>query len=454
MLTSIDSTHLCQLTATQIQEILVLNGVLIEQYQPELHRWLTVAQLPDLGQLTLSLEPDKVAEIDRRLQHREIVEFTAMTTVMNINICDRYVFIPLLKQPGFYHGSETELWGRICLLGNLNSIWTPQDLSWVQALGQQLLTAMNLLGELPNTSEIIAANSSPLSDLADLIERLGKLESICQHKDDYINSIAHDLRAPLMNIKMAMKMLRTSLETDPEISNLLLGHRSKKYLDILEQECDREVESIDRILDLQRLEFISEERANLISTAGLKLPIASISPPPEQLNLESLEIATWLTPTIEPFKHRANIERQKLVTSVPQLLPTIRIDRSYLNKIFIELLNNACKYTPVDGEISVAIEAHPNSEWLTIVVKNQAEISGQHLPHIFEQFYRVPDLDDVASPLENRSTKVAVSTRQSGSGLGLSLVQKLVDRLNGQIHATSDAGWTEFVVKLPVAATN
>ena len=249
MLTPIDSTHLCQLTATQIQEILVLNGVLIEQYQPQLHRWLTIAQLPDLGQLTLSLEPDKVAEIDRRLHQREIVEFTAMTTVMNINICDRYVFIPLLKQPGFYESNETELWGRICLLGNLNSVWTPQDLSWVQALGQQLLTAMNLVVELSATTEPINTSTSPLSDLAELIERIDKLESICQHKDDYINSIAHDLRAPLMNIKMAMKMLRTSLETDPEISHLLLGHRSEKYLDILEQECDREVESIDRILD-------------------------------------------------------------------------------------------------------------------------------------------------------------------------------------------------------------
>ncbi|WP_295621083.1 HAMP domain-containing sensor histidine kinase [Chamaesiphon sp. GL140_3_metabinner_50] len=443
MLTPIDSTHLCQLTATQIQEILVLNGVLIEQYQPQLHRWLTIAQLPDLGQLTLSLEPDKVAEIDRRLHQREIVEFTAMTTVMNINICDRYVFVPLLKQPGFYESNETELWGRICLLGNLNSVWTPQDLSWVQALGQQLLTAMNLVGELSTTTESKNAIGSPLSDLAELIERLGKLESICQHKDDYINSIAHDLRAPLMNIKMAMKMLRTSLETDPEISHLLLGHRSEKYLDILEQECDREVESIDRILDLQRLEFVSGERDRVMSPA--RLPIASIPPLPEQqLNLESLEIATWLPPTIEPFRHRASIDRQKLITSVSQRLPTIRIDRLYLNKIFIELLNNACKYTPVDGEISVEIAAQPNSEWLTIVVKNQAEISRQHLPHIFEQFYRVPDFD--------RSSTGVVPARQSGSGLGLSLVQKLVDRLNGQIHATSDAGWTEFVVKLPVAA--
>jgi signal transduction histidine kinase len=436
MLTPLDSTHLCQLTATQIQEILVLNGVLIEQYQPQLHRWLTIAQLPDLGQLTLRIEPEKAAEIDRRLQQREIVEFTAMMTVMNLDICDRYVFIPLLKQPGCYAPNETELWGRICLVGHAHSVWTPQDLSWVQALGQQLLTALNLLTAMPSGTTDKSTSSSPLSDLAELIDRIDSLEANCQQKDNFINSIAHDLRAPLMNIKMAMTMLKTSLETDPEISHLLLGHRAEKYLDILEQECDREVESIDRILDLQRLEF-GEDRSRYPETLGRQT--ATRLPPTHQLHLEPLAIATWLQPTIEPFIHRAKIDGQTLTSSVSQWLPTIETDRDCLTKITIELLNNACKYTRSDGQISISVEAQPHAELLTIVVKNQAEISQQHLPRIFDQFYRVPNRD--------RSS-------QTGSGLGLSLVQKLVDRLNGQIHATSSAGWTEFVVKLPLAVTN
>jgi signal transduction histidine kinase len=440
MLSPIDSTYLCKLTATQIQEILVLNGVLIEQYQPQLHRWLTIAQLPDLGQLTLSLEPEKAAEIDLRLQQREIVEFTAMITVMNINICDRYVFIPLLKQPGFYDSDESELWGRICLLGHLNSIWTPQDLSWVQALGQQLLTAMNLLTR-GATAEGSKASSSPLSDLADLIERIAKLESVCQQKDDFINVIAHDLRAPLMNIKMAMQMLKTSLETDPEISNLLLGHRAEKYLEILEQECDREVESIDRILDLQRLEFVGD-RARLDPEPQLQQS-SPASPLEHRLKLEPLVISTWLPPTIEPFVHRARINSQTLTSSISQWMPIIRTDRVCLTKILIELLNNACKYTHIHGQILVEIDAHPSSESLIIIVRNQAEISQQHLSRIFEQFYRIPDLDRL-------STGAEMPIQPGSSGLGLSLVRKLVERLNGQICATSAAGWTEFVVRLPI----
>lgn len=422
MLSQIDSTYLCQLTAAQIQEILVLNGVSIQQYQPQLHRWLTIAQLPDLGQLTLSLEPEKAAEIDLRLHHREIVEFTAMTTVMNINICDRYVFIPLVEQPDTYD-HQSRLWGRICLSGNLTSVWTAQDLSWVQALGQQLLTALNMIAGFTATHEsTIMGSSSPLADLAELIERIGELEATCQQKDHFINNISHDLRAPLMNIKMAVRMLATSLETDVDLANLLSGHRAEKYLQILEQECDREVELIDHILEIQRLELASLPRCSGIN---------------RQIDLEVVELNTWLLVTITPFMDRVEMSHQVLMTTMSEWLPILTTNRVYLTKILTELLNNACKYTEKNGKILVSIEGNPNSPWLTIEVKNQAEISAHHLPHIFEQFYRIPGA--------NRS--------QQGTGLGLSLVRKLVQQLQGKIDVISSGGWTKFIVQLPVDFT-
>ncbi len=412
MHSSIDSNYLCQLTATQIQEILVLNGVLIQQYQPQSQRWLTISQLPDLGRSILSLEPDKEQEIDVRLHDREIVEFTATTTVMNIHICDRYVFIPLLEQPTGHGNYPTQLWGRICLLGNQKSVWAPQDLSWVQALGQQLLAAMNGAIEISPNPRMTMTNSTPLTDLAELIERISELESSCQQKDDFINTISHDLRAPLMNIKMAVRMLKISLNTDQAIAYLLSGHRAEKYLAVLEQECDREVEAIDNILELQRLKLTADV-----------------------VNVEPVELATWLPATIEPFIHRADTRHQALTTSLSEWLPTITTDRVYLTKIFTELVNNACKYTQSGGKISVEVDSNPNSASLTIAIKNQAEIAEKHLPHIFDQFYRVPGGD-----LEH----------QVGTGLGLSIVQKLVRQLNGQIHVASINGWTEFAVRLPV----
>jgi signal transduction histidine kinase len=417
MLSHIDSNYLCQLTAAQIQEILVLNGVLIQQYQPQLHRWLTIAQLPDLGQLTLSLEPDKVQEIDLRLHRREIVDLTVMTTVMNINIHDRYVFIPLLKQSSNGNNDRHELWGRICLLGNPKSVWTPQDLSWVQALGQQLLTAMNvLMGITPLQGDIVSSSSAPLSDLAELIQRITELESVCNQKNEFINHISHDLRAPLMNIKMAVRMLKISLNTDPAIADLLSGHRAEKYLMILERECNREVELIDNALELQRLELAID-----------------------RVHIESVEIATWILTTIEPFLDRAATQDRELIVSLSDWLPTIDTNRMYLTKVLTELLNNACKYTEVNGKIIVEIDSVPDLDWLTIVVKNQAEIAERHLPHVFKQFYRIPGSD---------------REHQGGTGLGLSIVEKLVQQLNGQIYATSTDGWTEFTVKFPIGIGN
>ncbi len=425
MLSHIDSTYLCQLTAAQIQEILVLNGVLIQQYQPQLHRWLTIAQLPDLGQLILSLEPEKVQEIDRRLHRQEIVEFTAMTKVMNIHICDRYVFIPLVdRATNSGNNNSGQLWGRICLLGNPKSLWTPQDLSWVQALGQQLLTAMSLMMETSPNRETVTVTSSPLADLAELIERITELESICQQKDEFINNISHDLRAPLMNIKMAIEMLKISLTNDPIIADLMPGHRAEKYLKILERSCALEVESIDNILELQQLELANNPRGSKQN---------------ERIQIEPVEIATWLTPTIEPFIDRADTRHQKLTTSISEWLPIIATDRTYLTKIVTELLNNACKYTQVDGKILIAIDSNPNSQWLTIAIKNQAEIAERDLPYIFDRFYRIPGSD---------------IGKQGGTGLGLSIVQTLVKQLNGQIHAASINGWTEFAVKLPIEHQN
>jgi signal transduction histidine kinase len=227
------------------------------------------------------------------------------------------------------------------------------------------------------------------------------------------------LRAPLTNIKMAMRMLQTSLAKDENLADFLVGHPAAKYLAILEQECDREVELINNILDLQQLELAMLPG----SDAGN-----------DRLNLESVEIRSWLSTTIEPFRYRANVSHQKLFTSLAEDLPLIKTDRIYLTKILTELLNNACKYTHVEGEILLSIDREPTSEWLTIQVKNQATIAAQHLSQIFQQFYRIP----------------GNSRSQQGTGLGLSLVQKLVQQLQGKINVTSSDGWTEFVVELPI----
>jgi len=110
-----------------------------------------------------------------------------------------------------------------------------------------------------------------------------------------------------------------------------------------------------------------------------------------------------------------------------------------------ELLNNACKYTPEEGEIVLSVCYKLGSSWqseelgqgvavaISFTINNQAEIPQTELPHIFEKFYRVPGAD---------------RWKQGGTGLGLALVQNLVKTLQGTIQVESSEGWTSFIVQV------
>jgi signal transduction histidine kinase len=123
-------------------------------------------------------------------------------------------------------------------------------------------------------------------------------------------------------------------------------------------------------------------------------------------------------------------------------LPLLLCERACLGRILAELLNNACKYTVVGGEITLSIcynphtpaDLTPSSTPVTIFsIRNQAEIPAHELPHIFDKFYRAAN---------------AAQCKQGGTGLGLALVQKLVEQLGGTISVDSSRGWTTFTVAL------
>lgn len=117
-----------------------------------------------------------------------------------------------------------------------------------------------------------------------------------------------------------------------------------------------------------------------------------------------------------------------------------------------ELLNNACKYTPAGGQIVLQVnqlpyfstsvqqsgaQAYTLTPSLTISLANEMEIPATELPKLFEKFYRVPNSDP---------------WKQGGTGLGLALVQRLVERLKGTIQVESVQGWTTFTVQFPLQA--
>jgi signal transduction histidine kinase len=143
-----------------------------------------------------------------------------------------------------------------------------------------------------------------------------------------------------------------------------------------------------------------------------------------------------------PFYDRTNKRQQTLQLQLSADAPHILSDRASLERILAELLNNACKYTPTDGTIRVEVShtlktaSEPQSV-IRFVIANEQEIPAAELPRIFEKFYRVPNADP---------------WKQGGTGLGLALVQRLVERLKGTITVDSAAGWTTFALQFPLQA--
>lgn len=237
--------------------------------------------------------------------------------------------------------------------------------------------------------------------LAQLRTQVESLQELNLLKDDLISSLSHDLRTPLMNMKMAIEMLRIAPDSP----------QREHYLEILRKECLREADLVNNLLELQRLES-----------------------PHTQLQWEPIVLGDWLQTLVSRFEVRLNHAQQHLYLIAPEQMPTLICDRQSLERIVAELLNNACKYTPIGGTIEIHTDQDPITETIRLQVSNSAAIPTEALPHLFEKFYRIPRSD---------------VRKQGGSGLGLAVVQQLTHKLSGDITVNSTKGWTTFTIALP-----
>lgn len=250
--------------------------------------------------------------------------------------------------------------------------------------------------------------------------RLATLEHLNQLKDDFLSTVSHELRSPVTNMRMAIQMLEVAFkQIDPDLSradelNLVpkkANQRITQYLQILGNECDREISLINDLLDLQRLE------------AGR-----------QSLAIEPIDLTCWLPMLINSFRERAQARNQRLELEMPDALPQILADPSALKRILAELLHNACKYTPPNKRIVMNVEAEPDKvQWR--VTNFGTEIPPHELAHIFKKFYRVIGTDQ---------------WQQGGTGLGLALVKKLVEQMGGSIEVSSAQEQTTFTVTMSV----
>jgi PAS domain S-box-containing protein len=239
-------------------------------------------------------------------------------------------------------------------------------------------------------------------------QQVAELERLNQLKDDFLSTISHELRTPMASIKVAIQLLEMVLRPFNVIEDESMpAHR---YFQILKTECDREIELIDNLLKLSRLDADTEP-----------------------LTLSTIDPVIWIEHAIEPFIPRLATLQQTLVLDLPAQLPPLVTDLSCLQQILHELLTNASKYSPASSTVTIA--ACSTTAGLQIRVTNTGiEIPAAEIPRIFDKFYRIPNLDP---------------WRYSGTGLGLALVKKLVAHLGAAIAVDSAAGQTTFILTFP-----
>ncbi|WP_457503180.1 PAS domain S-box protein [Thermostichus sp. MS-CIW-25] len=229
-------------------------------------------------------------------------------------------------------------------------------------------------------------------------EQVQALERLNRLKDDFISTVSHELRTPLTSLKMALHMLQVAPARE----------KQAQYLSIAQRECQREIELINDLLDLQRLE------------AGAYA-----------LNLQTLTWEALLGDLLLAIGERARTKGQTFQANVP-LESSITTDPLLLGRILRELLHNAVKYTPGQGSIRLEVRVEANRT--RIQVRNSQEIPAEELTRIFDRFYRIPSHDP---------------WKEGGTGLGLALAKQMVDQLRGSIEVSSAAGWTTFTLHLP-----
>ncbi len=226
-----------------------------------------------------------------------------------------------------------------------------------------------------------------------MVDRLAEQDAV---RREFVVNASHELRTPLTNLQGYLEALRDGvLPPDPAT------------FDSLREEVDR-LTRLAASLDL--LAGAGDERAM-----------------PEELDLGAL-VRSGVELAAPTFARRSI----RVATSIaPAIIVHARADE--LAQVVSNLLQNAIRYTPAGGEVSVTVERGAGDA-VVRVANSGSEIPSEDLPRVWERFFRVERSRDRAS---------------GGAGIGLAIVKRLVEEAGGRVGATSEAGVTTFWFSLP-----
>jgi two-component system phosphate regulon sensor histidine kinase PhoR len=235
----------------------------------------------------------------------------------------------------------------------------------------------------------------------DITERR-RLERI---RRDFVANASHELRTPLTSIRGFVEALEDGAVAEPPTAERFLGK--------IRTHADRMAALVEDLLELSRLE------------AGER--------PPRWEEIPPTEIAEDVAAS---FAERAGRKEISLTRSDAGA-PMVVTDADRLRRIVENLVDNAVKYTPAGGHVEIVTAPGPNGSAILEVRDDGPGIGPEHLPRIFERFYRVDK---------------ARSRELGGTGLGLAIVKHLAEGMGARVSVSSEMGrGTRFAVTVPAS---
>ncbi|MGQ3684865.1 MAG: two-component system histidine kinase PnpS [Candidatus Loosdrechtia sp.] len=236
------------------------------------------------------------------------------------------------------------------------------------------------------------------------ITELRKLENT---RKEFVANVSHELRTPLASIKGYVETLLDNASLDQE--------PVKEFLAIIMKHTRRLDNLIKDILELSKLD-----------SHDLKI------------ELRHLDIRPCLENIFSHYKEHCIQKYQTFELTVPPSLPSLETNEYMLHQLLTNLLDNAIKYTPAGGNVHLKV-VFTNGYFLFEVSDTGIGIPKEHIPRIFERFYRVDP---------------ARSREMGGTGLGLSIVKHIVNLHHGSVRVESTPGsGSKFIITLPKQQT-
>ncbi len=262
---------------------------------------------------------------------------------------------------------------------------------------------------------ILLALATPVVIAIRWRRRIRKLE---EARRDFVANVSHELRTPLSVIK---GYVETMLDSMPNVEG---GSPSTA----------REARAIPAETQREFLQTIQKHTTRLEALVNDLLDISALESQQAKLSFESVSLRAVAGAVTGELTLRASQKGILIALEIPFNFPSVRADEQRLHQVITNLLDNAVKYTPAGGRVTMSAREN-GAEIEVCVADNGAGIPPEHLPHIFERFYRVD---------KTRSRE------QGGTGLGLSIVKHIVQVHGGRVWAESAMGeGSKFFFMLP-----